>query len=278
MMMPVIFAGFALLPLTARADNNPIGTVVAIEGTATLSHDGNKNAAAANMAVYENDTLETGKKSKICIIFIDNTWFILGENAQLTVDDYVYDPDSTKDNKGRFSVPQGAFSYVSGQLDKNRKPDVAIMTGFGSIGIRGTKVLGGNYNGLFGIFDQAGNIDVSTEDGTVNLGPGFGSDLSDITRPPGPTNKWTEDKIKHFLHLVEFTDPGALAALIAALEKDNNKHHHHHHHDNPGADHLDDTRGDVDPDFFNGGGGDLGGHDFTPPIIINGGGGCPPIC
>ncbi len=253
-----------LLPLQAHADDEQIGTVVAIEGSATLTHDGASKAAAKEMPIYENDIIETGKKSRICVMFVDNTWFILGQDAKLSIDEYVFDPDNAKNNKGRFSAAKGAFEYASGLLDKYKDPDVRIQTSEGVIGIRGTQVLAGDDNGPFGVFDQSGKINVNNNNGDVDLGAGDGTDL-DGDKPPSPPKHWSKDKIKHLHDQIDFHDQGAIDSLI---EKQKHKHQNtHRRSDNspPPDDHADDVRdGSVPdvpdiPDIDIGGGGMRGG-------------------
>lgn len=265
-----LFAALALLlPVQAHADDAPIGTVVAIEGSATLTHDGTSKTAAKEMPIYENDVIETGKKSRICVMFVDNTWFILGQDAKLSIDEYVFDPDNAKNNKGRFSAARGAFEYASGLLDKYKDPDVRIQTSAGVIGIRGTQVLAGDDNGPFGVFDQSGKINVDNNNGDVDLGAGEGTDLGG-DKPPSPPEHWTKERIKHLRDQIDFDDPGAIDGLI---EKQKNKHKHHdthHRSDNTPSpdDHSDDVRdgsiGDIpEPPDIDIGGGMRGGGGFS---------------
>jgi hypothetical protein len=260
-----LLAALALLTsVQARAQNEPIGTVVAVEGSATLTHGGTSSPAAKNMKIYENDVVETGKKSRICVMFVDNTGFILGQDATLSIDEYVFDPANAKNNKGRFSSMRGAFEYASGLLDKNKDPDVKIQTSFGSIGIRGTQILAGDDNGQFGVFDQSGKINVDNNNGDVDLVPGDGTDLSG-EKPPSPPEHWSNERIKHLHDQIDFHDQGAVDKAINKIKSRHKPPKPHHEEKPPEDDHADDVRdgsthdigGPSDFDF--GGGGGRGG-------------------
>lgn len=107
--IPVFILCLYFLPVTASAeteDKAQIGTIIEIEGTGTLlSADAgsyNKSlmsvelsAEKFNLPVYMNDTIETGADSKAHILFIDDTEITLGENASLTIDEYIFDPEYT---------------------------------------------------------------------------------------------------------------------------------------------------------------------------------------
>lgn len=254
-----------LAPAPAHAQQEQIGTVVAIEGSATLTHDGTAKPAAKNMPIYENDVIETGKKSRICVIFVDNTWFILGQDATLSIDEYVFDPANAKNNKGRFSSMRGAFEYASGLLDKYKDPNVKIQTGFGSIGIRGTKILAGDDNGPFGVFDESGKINVNNNNGDVDLGPGEGTDLTG-EKPPSPPEHWSKERIKHLHDQIDFHDQGAVDKAINRIKSQHKQPKPHHEESPPEDDHADDVRDGSINDFggptdfdFGGGGGRSGG-------------------
>jgi hypothetical protein len=67
----------------------------------------------------------------------------VGEGARLTVDSYVYDPNSATGRTARyfFDSLQGLFEYVSGLVAKNGA-DVQIETPNGTLGPRGTELIG----------------------------------------------------------------------------------------------------------------------------------------
>ncbi len=56
--------------------------------------DGTQEPLLEGDAVFEGDVLGTGPDATLSVVFIDNTVFALEENAQITVDEMIYDPAS----------------------------------------------------------------------------------------------------------------------------------------------------------------------------------------
>ena len=85
--------------------------------------------------VYRGDTIQTGGDSKASLTFADGTAFNISSNARMTLNEFVYDPNS-KANSSLFSLVKGAFTFVAGKVAKtgNMKIDTPAAT----MGIRGT--------------------------------------------------------------------------------------------------------------------------------------------
>jgi hypothetical protein len=182
-------------PAAAATDNGIIGTILEVEGTATVTQQG-KTAipAAVDGAIHLNDKIETGPQSRVFILFIDNTQWTLSENTQFTVDEYAYDSDDNTGNKGRYSILTGAFQYISGLIAKKPNPDVNIETPAGSIGIRGTDITGGDLDGEYGIDVDEGAIDVTNEKGQVRVNAGEGTTVKSRQFAPSRPGKWKEER------------------------------------------------------------------------------------
>lgn len=83
------------------------------------------------------DRIETGQRSQAQLMLLDKSTFTIGANARLTIDRFVYDPNSRSISA---SVAKGAFRFMSGRPD--RGGDASISTPVSTIGIRGTIVDG----------------------------------------------------------------------------------------------------------------------------------------
>jgi hypothetical protein len=77
-------------------------------------------------------------RGKVGITFSDNTQVQVNENSRLVIDDFVYDPKSTKGGKLAVNVAAGTVRYASGQIAKNNPQNVALNTPTATIGVRGT--------------------------------------------------------------------------------------------------------------------------------------------
>ena len=142
--LPVLFA--SLLPLTGfAAPENAlqIGTVKEINGTATSYHAGTKVARSlqAEDVVFLGETVKTGQNSLVNIEFLDKTIFRVGADSEVKLDQYVYDPIS-KGGEMKAKVTKGVFRLVTGLIAKQNPENVEVDFPTGSMGIRGTDVLG----------------------------------------------------------------------------------------------------------------------------------------
>lgn len=120
----------------------PIGRVEETAGTVRVTHaDGTQDTLGQDSAVYQGDLLVTGEDAAIAITFVDETAFSLGENARMVLDELIFDP-STLEGSSSFSVLEGVFVFVSGEIAANNPDEMIVRTPVATIGIRGTKVGG----------------------------------------------------------------------------------------------------------------------------------------
>ena len=117
----------------------PIGRVRSVDGQVTIQHpDGTRFACAPGTAILQGDVVQTGAGSSLGIVFVDKTTFALGENARMVIDELIYNP-ATNQGSSVFSLLQGVFVVVTGEIGKQNHDAVHINTPVGSIGIRGTE-------------------------------------------------------------------------------------------------------------------------------------------
>ncbi|MEL0111152.1 MAG: FecR domain-containing protein, partial [Rickettsiales bacterium] len=83
------------------------------------------------------ERIEPLPNSGTAIRLIDGTALTLGSDADLTIDELVFDP-ATKRGSSVLKLGTGTFYYVSGQMNRE---DIAIQTLSTTIGIRGTQLL-----------------------------------------------------------------------------------------------------------------------------------------
>lgn len=122
------------------------GVAAAIAGAVkqvSLRTPGTKvgRAVASGDAIYLGDRITTGPKSRLQILLEDRTTFTIGPNAAMVIDEFVYNP---KTSKGKLSarILKGAFRFVSGKVANQNPSAVTLKLPTAVIGIRGTVVLG----------------------------------------------------------------------------------------------------------------------------------------
>jgi FecR protein len=89
--------------------------------------------------IVHNERIITDSQGQTQLLFRDGSTFTVGENADVVIDDFVFDPQTTK-GKLALSVTRGAFRFVGGKLSKDGS--VEISTPAAVLGIRGGIVTG----------------------------------------------------------------------------------------------------------------------------------------
>jgi hypothetical protein len=97
-------------PTQAAADE-PIGNVVTLTGSATVTRNNAATPLKLKDDIFLNDVVQTAAGSKLGITFNDATTFNLSANSTITIDNYIYQ-DGGKDNAG-ISTSAGARSPSS---------------------------------------------------------------------------------------------------------------------------------------------------------------------
>lgn len=122
-----------------------IGKVIGVTGVVTIEHNG-AVVVQANLGdqagqikvgdvVYLGDVVRTAVDSRVSINFTDGSSFNLSSNAQMTLDEYVYEPEG-KSNATFFNLTKGTATFVAGKVAKTG--DMKVDTPVATMGIRGT--------------------------------------------------------------------------------------------------------------------------------------------
>jgi hypothetical protein len=124
----------------AQADSLPIGYVKNVSGEAAIVTAGETRKAEVGSPVHVGSLLKTGAQSSLGVIFKDETVMSFGPNTELSVDEYLYEP-----NRGKLrmnsKLAKGSLNYVSGVIAKLQPDAVSVKTPSGLIGVRGTQFL-----------------------------------------------------------------------------------------------------------------------------------------
>jgi hypothetical protein len=175
-----------------------IGTLMEVEGTAWVSSPVTKTKTAAKVEtpLHINDVVDTGPKSRVFILFIDNTQITLSANTKFRAEDYVFDESAPAQNKARYNVMNGTFQYQSGAIAKKKNPDVEVETAYGAIGIRGTKFWAGDIENAYGVNVEEGRVRVRNEGGEVYVDKGKGTSLKSRKQKPSTAAPWPAKQLQ----------------------------------------------------------------------------------
>jgi len=154
--------------------------------------------------VIHNERITTDAGGQTQILFVDGSSVSVGPNADLTIDDFVYNP-STSTGRMTLSAARGAMRFVGGKLSKEEDA-VNVRLATGTIGIRGGVFVadirrGGNAEVIF-VYGKALTVTGRTGQRQELYRPGFAIDI-DATGALSPPH---------------FVPPGNLSAVLAQLD------------------------------------------------------------
>ena len=182
----LILLVFLLMPNFGNANTDFIGVIGAAVGEITNQ---NNEKLSNGSKIFFGDTVISNQNSNAQILFLDQTILTLGEDTELTIDEFIYDPNS---HDGSFvsNVKSGTVKFITGQISKKNPENLEVKFPSGTLGARGTEfvVLAENKN----------------ESTVVLLGPGPENSLGMI-----PGNLILSDGISS----VNITNPGFEATI-----------------------------------------------------------------
>lgn len=226
LLMVLALTMFTSLPVCAQtapqanvtstaAETIAVGTLIGREGNvAVMTPGGEAHPLSVKAPIHMHDVIETGPEARALIVLIDNTEITLGENAQLTIDEYIFAEDNAAANKARYSILRGAFLYASGLVAKKEVPDVSVNTPYANIGIRGTSFWGGEIDGAYGVLVTDGQVSVQSDRGRISVDKGTGTSLAAKTDIPTRAIAWEQEKIDRAVATITMKDSEALRARI----------------------------------------------------------------
>jgi hypothetical protein len=143
--MRIMLASFlTLLIATPQAGHAAASTEIGVAAAVNTVTTGIPPVAPEHVLVIgseivHNERIVTDSQGQTQLLFRDGSTFTVGENADVVIDDFVFDPETTK-GKLALSVTQGAFRFVGGKLSKDGS--VEITTPAAVLGVRGGIVTG----------------------------------------------------------------------------------------------------------------------------------------
>ena len=186
---------FILPNLTFASER--IGTVGIVIGKADIV---NRNLELKiKESIYFGDVIKTGPKTNMQILFDDQTVFTIGENTEIVINEFIYDPNQNNElNKISAEVFQGSLKVVTGLISKKNPENLSLKLPTGVLATRGTEVqalvrpnekdyvvlLGPGPNNSAG--ERAGAIEVTNNQGSVFMDKQFSFTSIEAGQPPAP--------------------------------------------------------------------------------------------
>ena len=188
-----IFSSISYFALASE----PIGTIGIVIGQADVVNRSIELKIKEN--IYFGDVIKTGAQTNLQILFDDETVFTIGENTEIIINEFIYDPNQNNElNRISAEVMQGSLKVVTGLISKQNPENLSITLPTGVLATRGTEVqvlvkpgqndvvvlLGPGPNNAAG--ERAGAVEVSNNQGSVFMDQQFSFTSIVLNQPPSP--------------------------------------------------------------------------------------------
>jgi hypothetical protein len=180
------------------AEVKPVGLVVALRGEVTAANsDGAQRRLAVKSEIYPADTITTGGRGRVQMMFDDNTLISLGSNTNMQISEYRWDPDK-KTGEMKTRVSEGVFRIMGGAITQAAPHKFKTDTPAGTIGIRGSMYAGKvDGSSLHLLFQGGKGIYFSNDAGTVSIErPGFGTFVAGPAAAPTKPVRLSNEDLK----------------------------------------------------------------------------------
>ena len=141
--------------LSAHAET-AVGSVSKVQNAAQVG----TTAATVGTPVHMNDRLRTGANARLEVTFIDKSSLTLGENANVAIDRYVFNPNKSSAQVA-LNATRGAFRFAGGKIEQMSQKNIVVNTPSAAMAVRGTHFWAGPINGKYGVLLLSGKVGVS---------------------------------------------------------------------------------------------------------------------
>ena len=177
-----VFLSLFLISITSA--NEFIGVIAA--GVGDILNQKNEKLSTGSK-IYFGDTIIVKAQSNAQILLLDETALTVGEKSEITIDEFIYDPQS-KVGKIVSNIKIGTVKIITGEISKKDPDNLEVNIPTGSVGARGTEfvvvtesdekstivLLGPGKKNTLGMIP--GTLNVTDGFNTVNIStPGFQS-------------------------------------------------------------------------------------------------------
>ena len=120
-------------------NGQPIGSISAIEGEVYLSHKGDTAAFQAIFgdSIYLYDHIQTEKRSRVQILFQDESLLNLAEDTYIQITEHIYSPAENR-RSSVFRLLMGKARAIVGRYFRGAGSRFKVSTPTAIIGVRGT--------------------------------------------------------------------------------------------------------------------------------------------
>ncbi|MBF0273823.1 MAG: FecR domain-containing protein [Nitrospinae bacterium] len=125
-------------PFIAFSEESAVGKVIGIVGKVEFLRGSDWKGAVFQQLVYAKDEFRTEKRSRLKILFNDDSLMALGPNSRLKIQSYLYKPKE-KLRQGVVEVAHGLSMYIVNKSQKNKQSSFKILSPTANMAARGTQ-------------------------------------------------------------------------------------------------------------------------------------------
>lgn len=172
------------------------GMVRDINGSATAMTGTAVRPLIPRGAVFVDDMVKTGPKTRLGIDLGSRTTLNLGADTTIKIDRYI------KDAGGEINLGQGTVVFE--RRGKPASTELTVRSPYGLIAVRGTRFYAGKLSdGRFGVLVAKGRVDVSGGGSVVSVRAGQGTFIAAPGAKPTVPAAWSWRAIREIKTLVE---------------------------------------------------------------------------
>jgi hypothetical protein len=154
------------------ASSVEVGVTAATNPTATGQPPGQTvRELKIGLNIVRNERIRTTEEGATQVIFTDRMALTIGPNSDITIDEFVFNPDTNSGNLA-IRMGNGLLRYIGGQI--SHTDQVRITTPTATMGIRGGMALINSANGKTTVVHLYGTTTVTTPSNSVTIArPGY---------------------------------------------------------------------------------------------------------
>jgi hypothetical protein len=123
--------GAVLFSLVGVAWGEPVASVVAVRGKATVERAGKNLDARPKLAIELQDTVATGEGGRAKVLFIDDSVLTLAEKSRMSIDTFVH--SRADRGKSLFNLLDGKMRAVVGKTKFEVKTPTVVAAARGTV-------------------------------------------------------------------------------------------------------------------------------------------------
>jgi len=129
----------SLTVIALASNEKQVGKVISMKGEVLIVHKDEAKGIKVKVsdAVYQYDTIQTLKDSRVQILMEDDSLINLGENAKIYLKEYIYTPEENR-RSSTLDLLSGKARFIVGKIFTARDSKFQVNTPTSVIGVRDT--------------------------------------------------------------------------------------------------------------------------------------------